>query len=262
MSEKNRRYNKYHIKNKKALISLISVILIAATTIVFVLAYKTDKTVEVINEFETPEIETPIEEEFDGKYKEDVTATNSADSDVDVYVRLKFVVNTMDDSTGEIVATPSSYDEYGYLANHATTIVNVFDVAGLNTLDWMLDPIGDGVYYYKYSLAPGESAYDLVSSIYQTVYYDGVKVTLTILVDSVQVDSVQDVWTDVIQSDYVDVNGNKILYLADDETTEPSEDYTDYTSRYAEIYDEDKDEYVTGNYDTTSGKDSSSNNLG
>ncbi|MFI3326887.1 MAG: hypothetical protein R3Y35_12065 [Clostridia bacterium] len=269
MSENNKRYkqkNVFFTKNKKLLVSLLCMALIVTTTVFVTLAYQTATTTKIVNEFETPEIETEIIEEFDGISKEDVTVTNSADSDVDVYVRLKFVVSTMeavyeedgslatyigDDGnkyyeTGDIVATPSSFDEYGYLANHTTTIINVFDVEGLNTTDWMLDPIGDGVYYYKYSLAPGESAYDLVSSIYQTVYYDGVIVVLTIISDSVQVESGVEVWTDVAQSEYIDANGNPILYLKDDDTTVPTDNYTNYTQRFDSNYEDTSGKYLDG----------------
>ncbi|WP_249030082.1 hypothetical protein [Tannockella kyphosi] len=245
---------KFFHKNKKTMMSLCLIVMFLVSAIGLTIAYKIGVSDEIENNFETPTIVTPIEEEFDGVVKESVTASNSSDSDVDVYVRLKFVVNTMEviygdngypilidelgneysttinedgevvvsdenyDSTtastltyktGALVATTSSFDENGYLANHATTITNVFDVEGLNDTDWISD--GDGVYYYKYSLAPGETANTLVEKIYQEVFYDGVVVTLTIIVDSVQVDGLEDSWQDVSLT--TDSDDNPVVYL-------------------------------------------------
>lgn len=221
---------------KKMVLSLTMMLLIITATIAVTLAYQSDITQVVVNKFETPVIETNIEEEFtDGITKNNVTATNDTTSDVDVYVRLKFVVQTLeftDDNnngvydegeTGDIVATPSSFDDDGYLENLPITIINVFDVQGLNidytgegNADWFTDADQEtGIYFYKYSLSPGESAYDLVTEIYQEVYYEGVIVRLTVVVDSVQVDGVETAWVNVNQSDtYVDANGNPILYSA------------------------------------------------
>lgn len=263
---------------KKMVLSLTMMLLIITATIAVTLAYRSDTTNVVVNEFETPEIETNIKEEFtDGITKTNVTATNDTTSDVDVYVRLKFVVQTLeftDDNnngeydegeTGDIVATPSSFDDDGYLENLPITILNVFEVEGLNIdytgsgeADWFTDAKQEtGIYFYKYSLAPGESAYDLVSSVDQEVYYEGVIVRLTVIVDSVQVDGVEDAWVNVNQSGngvlldgttltgdevsvaYLDANGNPILYSAtyneeDDATgVPPTESYTDYLQRFS-----------------------------
>ncbi|MFI3327186.1 MAG: hypothetical protein R3Y35_13600 [Clostridia bacterium] len=298
MTKKNNRFVKTSrktIKNRKLSISLIAIIMVLSSTVALTLAYRTDITTALVNTFNPASIEVDVEEDFDNITKTNVTATNSEESDTDVYVRLKFVVQTLEwvdedgdgeydeNETGDIVATPSSFDEYGYLLNLPITILNVLDITGLNVdftgsgqADWFTDATeSTGIYYYKYSLAPGESAYDLATGITQEVYYDGVVVRLTVLVDSIQVDGVEDAWGDVNQSgntysydegnetitvdednQYVDANGNPILYSSTytDENggtgVPPYEDYTEYTQRF-------NDENETEDtYDTTQGVDS------
>ncbi|MFI3326880.1 MAG: hypothetical protein R3Y35_12020 [Clostridia bacterium] len=290
------------LKNKKMLISLVSIALIITSTIALTLAYKTDTTSIITNIFNPPEIETQIEETFDGVVKTNVTVTNTEESDTDVYVRLKFVVQTLEavydsegypimvdkdgtdvyvdyneggtiagyytndekttayvyDKTqdlvlfyksGDIIATPDSFDVNGYLLNEPINIMNVLEVTGLNVdfsgsgyADWFTDSAQEtGIYFYKYSLAPGETAYDLVTDIIQEVYYEDTIVRLTVLTDSVQVDGVEDAWVNVNQSNtYTDANGNPILYSSTyvEGTTgaEPNynriaaDDFTDITS--------------------------------
>ncbi len=247
-------------QQKKRILTLASVAVLATAAIAITLALLTDPTDTIVNEFDPPEIETEIEEGFDGINKTNVTATNSADSTTDVYVRLKFVVNVMEPvygsdgitpktyvdedghtryETGDIIVTPSSYNDDGYLENLPITLTNVLDVSGLNLTDWFTDGSQDtGTYYYKYSLAPGESAYDLVGQIYQEVYYEGVVVTLTVLLDSVQVAAFVDdgnaattqPWSAVSVSAYTDANGNGILYL--DGEAGPTANYNTYTQRF------------------------------
>lgn len=304
-------------RKRKLLISVMVMIVVISSTVALTLAYRTDITNVVVNEFETPVIDTAIEETFNGVTKTNVTVTNSVDSDVDVYARVKFVVQTLEavldsygnpvmqneygidvyviynengtisgysltddgipDSglsyttltykTGAIVATPTSYGDDGYLLNLPINIVNDFEIGGLNVdftgngnADWFTDANQEtGIYFYKYSLAPGESAYDLITDIKQEVFYEDTIIRLTVLVDSVQVDGVEDAWVNVNQSGnnilldgqyvgdtsadtvsvaYLDANGNPILYSSTyDQATDatgvpPIASYTSYIQRF------------------------------
>lgn len=284
---RNKRRDKISSKKKKMIISSASLLLIVGVTVGLTLAYLADSTTALVNTFVAPTINTSVKEDFyNNTVKTSITATNEEDSDMDVYVRLKFVVQTLEfddeDSdgefdegeTGDIVATPTSFDEDGYLLNLPINIINVFNIEGLNidftgngNGDWFTDANEEtGIYFYKYSLSPGESAYDLATNVTQEVYYEGVIVRLTILVDSVQVDGVEDAWVnDVNQSEnYVDANGNPILYSA---TYDQADDATGVppTADRVAVEDTGTDDSSGGvgyvqrfstNYDSTKGKNS------
>ncbi|MFI3327206.1 MAG: hypothetical protein R3Y35_13700, partial [Clostridia bacterium] len=123
--------------------------------------------------------------------------------------------------SGDIIATPDSFDVNGFLLNEPINIMNVLEVTGLNVdftgngyADWFTDSAQEtGIYFYKYSLSPGETAYDLITDMKQEIFYEDTIVRLTVLTDSVQVDGVEDAWVNVLQSEtYTDANGNPVLY--------------------------------------------------
>lgn len=120
--------------NRKTL--LLSVVLLVAIIGVGVtVALSIAGTNPVVNTFKVGKIDTQIEETVDGSFNKQVKVTNSTSADSDAFIRVR--INAPD---GIVLNLSENHTEY-----------------------W--EDGGDGFYYFLYSVAPGESTTELLSSV-------------------------------------------------------------------------------------------------
>lgn len=185
-------------------------------------SYLFTSTGAVTNTFTQAKIPGEIVETFNDNVKTDIGYTNSADSNADVYVRIKSVLQVLDEE-GNVVATPSTYYSDGTLANLPLTLANAYSVyfydddedfsfdtsnlddtylGHMNTDDWIItmgDAATRSVAYYKYPLSPDETTSNLIDVLVQNLYFEygsGYTLHLTFLAEAIQLAAIGE-WTDV-----------------------------------------------------------------
>ncbi|GEM_PF-606642 len=111
------------------------VLLIAVVGVGITVALSVARTDPVVNSFEVGKIDTGIEENVKGDLTKEVKVTNEANAKSDAFVRVR--INASDGIT------------LNFSADSANT--------------WTMGD--DGFYYFLYSVAPGESTTELLSSV-------------------------------------------------------------------------------------------------
>lgn len=175
--------------NRKLLLLLVAAVLLANISMVY--AYTKHSTDPIVNTLLPAVVDAEVVETFDGVDKSVIKAKNA--SNVEAYLRLK-VITYWQDSKGNVVAR----------APKALTI-------DYDTQNWLLK---DGIYYYKYPVAPGETtAHNLLktniklASDSETVnhvtytYHQVVEITAE-AIQSKPVDAVQDSWKVTVNTDH------------------------------------------------------------
>lgn len=153
--------------SKRAALLVFSLVMILSVTVGGTLAYMIMATDNVTNTFEPGVVETTTEEEFNGEVKKDVKV-DAANSNVDVCVRAKVVVNWVD-SNGNVVATTPPVRDFDYTMTYAEGWTEV------------------GGYWYYDEVVPAKKSATLISSCQPN--HDGSngeRLQVTILTQSIQ----------------------------------------------------------------------------
>ena len=134
-------------KNKKRLITLVSLLSLIAVVVGGTLAYLMTKTDSVINTFIPAKAPTPeVIEEFDGETKSNVRIHIKNDGQGACFVRAKVVFTLQDDDGNVIAQVPVAGEDY---------------TVSMNTADWTYH---DGYWYYNVPVIPDCNA-DATDSI-------------------------------------------------------------------------------------------------
>lgn len=121
--------------NKKKLIKVLVLLVVAGALVTGVYAYMFRETATAVNDFIPAKVTCEVHETFDGINKSNVTVQNTGD--IDAYIRLR-IVTYWQDSKGVAVAK-----------NSEPISITLSD-------QWIYDA-ADHTYYYKYPVAPGAS---------------------------------------------------------------------------------------------------------
>lgn len=212
---------------------MLSIFLMLGVSLTY--SYLSVFTGAVTNTFTEAKIPGEIVETFDNNVKTDIGYTHSDESNADVYVRIKSVLQVLDED-GNVVATPSTYYSDGTLANLPLTLENAYSVyfydgesdefsfnldnwssdyetylGHMNTGDWLIYMGQTGtrsVAYYKYPLSPGDSTSNLIDVLKQDLYFEdgsGYTLHLTFLSEAIQLAAIGE-WSLVD----VDESGNLV----------------------------------------------------
>lgn len=191
-------YNEKHakksrFKSKKTLTLLVALLVIFTVSVGSTLAFLITQTGPVVNTFTPGEIKGNVIETFDGETKKDVHIKIDSNSDVSAYVRALVVVSWKDEKGNVYGKKPVADVDY--------------------SMDWGLDDnwfsVGDGYYYYKKPIGPGESSNDttkLIDSCTQLKACENSNYNLNvdIIAEAVQAepkDAVEDAWGVTVRSD-------------------------------------------------------------
>jgi len=170
------------VKNRKAIVMMVSLALVLVMAIGGTLAYLIDSDNSVVNKFLPSDVPNEITEDFDGTVKKDVAVTNNGN--VSAFVRAKIVV-TWQDASGNVGPTlPVLGTDYS------------MDIPA-NT-GWVKQ--GD-YYYYTQPVAAKATTGVLIAEAKQLAANEGYQLSIDILTQSVQ-------------SEGVDDKGNKPVELA------------------------------------------------
>ena len=123
---------------KKPLAALVALVLILGAVVGGTLAYLAARTDAIVNTFNPAKVDITVDENFNGKTKENVKITNTGDTDV--YIRATYVVTWKDTDGNVYPEQPQPEDDY---------------TIGLNP-DGGWDHF-NGYYYYTYPVASGAS---------------------------------------------------------------------------------------------------------
>lgn len=141
------------LSSRKALFALVSVLVLIFAAVGVTVAYLQTQTEPLENEFTPAKVSCEVAETFDGSVKSDVSIRNTGDTDA--FIRVSVVANW--------VKTDSE--------NNVTSVYAQQPVAGTDytlTLatnaneNWLQD--GNGFYYHKAAVKPGESTAVLIAS--------------------------------------------------------------------------------------------------
>jgi len=158
---------------KKALLSgVIAIVVLAVVGVT--LALLIDKTGNVDNAFTPSEVTCAVDEDFNGKTKEDVRIQNTGD--VDAYIRAKVILNWVDPKDPSIISS-TSVEKAAYTAVQAE--------------DYKWIEGRDGYFYYPDVIPAGENKYTgyLFESIKVAEGYNppaGYVLSVEIIADAVQ----------------------------------------------------------------------------
>lgn len=157
--------------SKKPLLLLLSLVLVVALAVGGTLAWLTAQTDPVVNTFTAGTGGTNIEEEVTETEKKSVIVENKGN--VDMYVRVKFVINRI--------------DEQGNVLGSA-------DVTPQLTSDWQL--FNDGCYYYKGILGAGKQTQNILDASITLKDQDGNLYEVNVMAQTIQVGggAVEDAW--------------------------------------------------------------------
>lgn len=156
-------------RSRKPSLLLVAMLLLLVTAIGTTVAYLTAKTDAVTNSFVPVNLTTPIEEEFDGEVKNNVTVKNTGD--VNAYVRAAVVV-TWKDANGNVhPAVPVRGTDYTVTFPENTGWTKVGDY-----------------YYYNKAVATGKSTGVLLTGCKPVdgKAPEGYELDVTILVSAIQ----------------------------------------------------------------------------
>ena len=182
------KYKKHKNKRSKPVILLASLVLLLTLVVGGTIAYLMTNTSSVTNTFTPARVTSEIEEDFDGKVKEDVTIKNTGN--VDAYIRAAVIVNWVN-SEGEVIIPRPEEAKFGHYVD-------------INEDYWTES---GGYYYYKDKVAPGALTKPLVIEAYPTLggnrhepkADDPYFLRIDIIADAIQADgmgatSAQDAW--------------------------------------------------------------------
>lgn len=194
---------------KRAVILLISLLLVLCVAAGLTLGYVFDSTGEVTNEFNPGKVTTTIVEEFDGETKKSVKVKNTGDTDAYIRVKLNFTWVSEDDENIVYSQTPKLNTDY--------TVTYVNNAETDNDPKWVLGV--DGFWYYTMPVAPDDSTKVLIEEckVIDTAIPEGYKLSLNVISSAIQADP-----TDAVQSAWgatVD-NTTKVLTPKSSEVTE------------------------------------------
>lgn len=165
-------------KSKKIIITLILCLCVAACTIGTVLAFLTDITDTITNEFIPAKVTCSVEETFENGVKEDVKVKNTGN--INAYIRSAVVVTFVSDD-GKILATSPTEG-----INYHITFANS---------DW--EKGADGFWYYKTPVAPDEVTTPLIKTASAINAPDGYRLNVQILASAIQSEphtAVEEAW--------------------------------------------------------------------
>uniref|UniRef100_UPI003FEEC034 hypothetical protein n=1 Tax=Candidatus Limivicinus sp. TaxID=3030905 RepID=UPI003FEEC034 len=123
---------------KKPLAALVALVLILGAVVGGTLAYLAARTDAIVNTFNPAKVDITVDENFNGKTKENVKITNTGDTDV--YIRATYVVTWKDAAENVYPEQPQPGDDY--------TIGRNPDGGWYHF---------NGYYYYTYPVASGAS---------------------------------------------------------------------------------------------------------
>lgn len=123
---------------KKPLAALVALVLIIGAVVGGTLAYLAARTDAIVNTFNPAKVDITVDENFNGKTKENVKITNTGDTDV--YIRATYVVTWKDTDGNVYPEQPQPGDDYTISLNPKQ--------------DWFYY---NGYYYYTAPVAPRAS---------------------------------------------------------------------------------------------------------
>lgn len=123
---------------KKPLAALVALVLIIGAVVGGTLAYLAARTDAIVNTFNPAKVGITVEEDFNGRTKEDVKITNTGDTEV--YIRATYVVTWKDAAENVYPEQPQSGVDYNISLNPKQ--------------DWFCY---NGYYYYTAPVAPHAS---------------------------------------------------------------------------------------------------------
>lgn len=166
---------------------VVSLVLILTLGIGATLAWLTDQTPGLVNEFTPASVPPTIEEKFENNVKENVKVTNGGN--VRAYARAAIVV-TWQDAQGNIAPT-------------VPVLGTDYTMTTITTDGWSAQQ-ADGYYYYGGILEPEATSGVLISEAKQLKKYD----------EAGSYQLVIEILAQTIQADGVDAKGNKPIELA------------------------------------------------
>ena len=130
---------------KKPLAALVALVLIIGAVVGGTLAYLAARTDAIVNTFNPAKVGITVEEDFNGRTKEDVKIKNNGDTEV--YIRATYVVTWKDAAENVYPEQPQQGVDYTISLNPKQ--------------DWFYY---NGYYYYTAPVAPGASTGVLITS--------------------------------------------------------------------------------------------------
>lgn len=130
---------------KKPLAALVALVLILGAVVGGTLAYLAARTDAIVNTFNPAKVGITVEEDFNGRTKEDVKIKNNGDTEV--YIRATYVVMWKDAAENVYPEQPQQGVDYTISLNPKQ--------------DWFYY---NGYYYYTEPVAPGASTGVLITS--------------------------------------------------------------------------------------------------
>lgn len=131
---------------KKPLAALVALVLIIGAVVGGTLAYLAARTDAIVNTFNPAKVDITVDENFNGKTKENVKITNTGDTEV--YIRATYVVTWKDATGKEVYPTqPVEGTDYSIALNLSEGWVQY-----------------GGYYYYTEPVAPDASTGVLITS--------------------------------------------------------------------------------------------------
>lgn len=130
---------------KKPLAALVALVLIIGAVVGGTLAYLAARTDAIVNTFNPAKVGITVEEDFNGRTKEDVKIKNNGDTEV--YIRATYVVMWKDAAENVYPEQPQQGVDYTISLNPKQ--------------DWFYY---NGYYYYTEPVAPGASTGVLITS--------------------------------------------------------------------------------------------------
>lgn len=180
---------------KKPLAALVALVLILGAVVGGTLAYLAARTDAIVNTFNPAKVDITVDENFNGKTKENVKITNTGDTDV--YIRATYVVTWKDAAENVYPEQPQPGVDY---------------TIGLN-------PDGgwyhfNGYYYYTYPVASGASTGVLIDECAPVAGKapEGYTLSVDVLASAIQSappEAVGEAWgVSIAQGNVTDYSGN------------------------------------------------------
>lgn len=166
---------------KKSLVLLTAMVVLLCAVVGGTVAYLVTATDPVTNTFTPTSSSTSIEEDFNGKVKNNVKITNTGD--VDVYIRAAVVVTWQNDAGTVLGQAPKEVSDY--------------------TIDWTMNdwigPKNDGYYYYTKSVSKDNTTGVLFTDCkpLKAAPVDGYTLHVEIISEAIQAEpttAVQEAW--------------------------------------------------------------------
>lgn len=176
-------------KHKKALPSIISLVVILAIAAEGTYAWLNAHTDPIINSFKTAEVNVEIHEEFDTYVKKNVSVQNNGDADA--YIRVALIPTWIDEA-GNPVGVPASLDNLSII---------------WGSKGWVKG--NDGYYYYTEPVATACETSVLIESAEVKSTSNGYNLNLQVVADAIQSEPksvAQGTWNVTINNGKIDGN--------------------------------------------------------